>query len=137
MIINAVSIMIVAVATAVPSKALAAFTRLVHSRPQAVSGRGMSPGSKRRNGGTLSLTSVRDSSEAERGPERGREGREGGRERERRKGGEEGERGRGGRETEEGERGRGGRETEEGRRDKNGQFSVNTKSQKLQPTAWG
>lgn len=53
----------------VPSYALAALTRLDHSRPQAVSGRGMSPGSSLLRGGTLSLPSVRDNSEADNGTE--------------------------------------------------------------------
>ena len=55
-----------------PSYALAALTRLAHSNPQAVSGRGIRPGSSLLNGGPLSLTSVRDNSDADRGTE-GRE----------------------------------------------------------------
>ncbi len=51
----------------IPSYALAALTRLDHSRPQAVSGRGMSPGSSLLRGGALSLTSVRDNSDADNG----------------------------------------------------------------------
>ncbi|KAK0148491.1 Ribonucleoside-diphosphate reductase large subunit [Merluccius polli] len=59
-------------------RALAALTRLVHSRPQVVSGRGIRPGSSLRRGATLSRTSVKDSSEEDRAPgreqERGRGG---------------------------------------------------------------
>ena len=53
--------------TVLPSYALAALTRLDHSRPQAVSGNGISPGSSRRSGGTLSIISERDSSDADSG----------------------------------------------------------------------
>lgn len=52
-----------------PSYAFAALTRLDHSRPLAVSGRGMRPGSSLRRGVTLSLTSVSDSSDADNGTE--------------------------------------------------------------------
>lgn len=50
-----------------PSYALAALTRLDHSSPLAVSGRGIMPGSSLLRGGSLSLTSVRESSDAESG----------------------------------------------------------------------
>lgn len=53
-----------------PSYAFAALTRLDHSSPPTVSGRGISPGSSLLSGGTLSLTSVRDSSEADKGTKR-------------------------------------------------------------------
>lgn len=52
-----------------PSKAFAALTRLDHSSPLAVSGSGISPGSCLLRGGTLSLASVRDNSDADSGTE--------------------------------------------------------------------